>query len=230
MAGFDLDRAVPLIREAAFVSASAATQVFAHENGFVTIILGQMLQQASLLEGRDYTATGPDLPVVAEEVILPDLPGDGLIVFAACCETYFLAYGERFIRGLVAVCSNASCLIHVMNPDAAGDAARAGLRNEFPRTGFSTETGPTSGGWYASRRFLLCPVVQEHYRRDLVVMDVDSVFDQRFTALLDASAGSELAYIGNSQQCLPSLLVSAAYLFHKAGSMVAARFAQANAN
>lgn len=214
---FDLDETVPRLREAAFVTAFACRQVFAHEPELCSGILGQMLQQANLAEDRAFGSTETE----PEESALPDLTPEGPLFMAACCETYFEAYGERFIRSLSARLPGAWFLIHVMNPGGEGPATRARLRREFPRGGFSTEAGRSDASWYASRRFTLCRAARTRYRGDLVVMDVDSVFQEGFAALLDRSRGADVAYIGNAAQLSPSLIVSAAHVFLRGGGPVA---------
>lgn len=149
---------------------------------------------------------------------------DGPLFFACCCDTYFAAYAERFVRQLSSLCPEGWYLIHVMNPSPEGESLRERLRSEFPRGDFSAETCRVDGAFYASRRFMLCPAILQRYSCDVIVMDIDSFLHPTFPTLLEKSRDAALAYIANVTELLPSFLISAAYLYLPKNSPIAHTF------
>lgn len=217
---FDLSAAVHLLREALYLTSHCCDQIFAHEQHFSKQTLGQILQQTALIEDAEYSEIPYDPPAI-------DLPAphpSPLLVFACCCDSYFRAYGERFVAQLSAALPQASYLIHVLNPSPAAHAMGERLRRDFPHGTISFEECREDGALYASRRFMLAPLLRQLHAGDLLIMDVDSVFTGPIADLVAASRRAGMAYFGNAGELLPSLVVSAAYLYLPRASPVADRF------
>lgn len=214
---FDLDETAQSLRQAAHYAMTGRQGVFAHE---ALDFVNALLLQAGLIEKANYAAASPPGPAVN----LPQIAGPGPLFFACCDEIYFIAYAERFLRSLNTARPGSAALIHVINPDARGEALRARLTHEFPAAAFSTEIGPADTAYYASRRLMLGPAVRQRYPLDLVMMDVDSIFPAYLPALLDRARESALAYIAPPEQILPYLRVSGAFLYLPANSAVADAF------
>lgn len=224
-AHFDLEQTVSRIREAAHAASFCLQQVFSHEDAFARTFLGEVLQQAAVL----------DLPAAAPAVtsapipIFPDLPPSDLLIFAASCERYFLSYGDRFIREAHRRLPDAVIQIHIINPTPDGEALRAVLQQQVPRCVFSSEQYPPQPGrsdaiYFACRRLMLAPALRHHAGRDLVVLDIDSVFPETFDEILSDSRSADVAVFCPSGALLPSLRVSCAFLFLKSARPAADQF------
>lgn len=230
-ATFSLSGAVPLLREAARHAAVALPQIFAHETAFVPAYLGEVFQQAGLLEAPDWaqdtgssgTGTGDRAPAEVAPAF-PTLPDSDLLLLTACCDRYFTAYAERFLTGAAQALPGVPALIHVINPTPDGDALRARLAGVFPLARFTTETGRADAPFLSCRRLTLAPALRRHAHRDLLVLDVDSVFPAATAAMVAACRGAAVATVSNREALLPTLLVSCAWVFLSVDAPATDRF------
>lgn len=123
----------------------------------------------------------------------PALPAADLLVLAACDDRYLQMYGHQFLQSVFTALPTASVLIHVMNPSDASAESRRHWQKEFPRCGFSEESGPTDVSYYAARRFMIADMVRRHYHRDLLILDIDEVMTPAFPAVLERARQAPLA-------------------------------------
>jgi hypothetical protein len=206
-----LDQASRTLRKGARYCAQTAETVFANDSGFASAIIGQMLQQANLLEPSTYR---PQRYLPLPNPHLPDsLPVTaGPLVVACCDERYLHAYAERFAASLAAACPDAGVLITVVNPTAASEPLRQTLSARFPLLAFASDSGPDLPAFYASHRFLIAESVLDHSGRDLLLTDIDSEFPPDFGEIIAQAGRSPIAILGKADAVEPSLRVYAALL------------------
>ncbi|HLN26021.1 MAG TPA: hypothetical protein VK558_18785 [Patescibacteria group bacterium] len=206
-----LDTASTTLRQGTRYCAQAAETVFANDSRFATAIIGQMLQQANLLEPSTYR---PQHRLPQQQPHLPDrLPSSaGPLVVACCDERYLHAYADRFAATLAAACPATGALITVINPTAESEALRQNLTARFPLLAFASDSGPDLPAFYASHRFLTAEALLESTGRDLVLTDIDSAFPPDFSEIIAQTSRSPIAMIGKADAVEPSLRVYAALL------------------
>lgn len=216
---FDLAATVALSRQAALFAAQALHGPLQHEQAVLAPLLHRMVVQALLMEPEGY-GESDGLPVGVP--VLP--PGGGPLVMACADETYFQAYGPRFLASLNTALPGARWLIHIINPCAEGESLRQDLLARYPNGAIGTEHAAPDATYYASRRFMLCGAVHRQ-GCSVLVCDMDSIFPADLPAILDRAGAAGLAYVRPDKWGLaPQLMISGAFLFLAAGSRIAADF------
>ena len=130
-----------------------------------------------------------------------ELPPDReLVVFASCDSRYFAKYIDAFANSTAKACTQAILHVHVVDPTADTEIQAADIRRRHPGLPFilTSEASPadlddkTRRVYFACARFLRLPELLEHYRRPVLMLDIDSVILRDISPLL-AQAKLELA-------------------------------------
>ncbi|MCF8506985.1 MAG: tetratricopeptide repeat protein [Caulobacter sp.] len=140
----------------------------------------------------------PGPPVAGE---LPDIDAP-LVVLSSCDSGYFDRFAEPFARTLA---ETAGLPVHLhlhLIGDEAGRARelvrRAGLNSAVVTT--QPDRAPGGGKerstYYACQRFLLLPHLLRHYRRPVLLLDIDLVVLRPLGLLLDMAGTADLAAVG----------------------------------
>lgn len=189
----DLAAVVRLLRDAAR-HAVQAQDLFVRDRGFLTGALPIFVQQAFLAEGADYAPSACLPPPVPAPLAAPP-PAGVPVVVAACNGAYFDLFFAAFHASLGQWDPAPALHLHVVNPTAAGEAAMAALDGDGA-VAFTREASDQGAPYFAGARFLVLEALLDHYRRPLVVSDIDVEFRRPPGEVLAAAAaaGADLAY------------------------------------
>lgn len=130
-----------------------------------------------------------------------------LIVYVACDSVYLQTFGPSLVRSLFANAGlDCALALHVVNPDAAAEAALTALTTEYGVDRFIIirETvdlsafGAQARTWYACSRFLLLPDLMQHYRRPFLLLDADLMPLRDLNPLLAAGERADFALMSHA--------------------------------
>ncbi len=109
---------------------------------------------------------------------------DSFVVVIACDGSYLEIYGDLYLGWLRRLAPEVLVHLHLVDPGDAAVERMASLRRSMAplRVNWSWERRPLTGPrrfyapYLASARFLRAPALLDHYRRGLLITDMDAVF------------------------------------------------------
>lgn len=117
-----------------------------------------------------------------------------MIHFTSADSTYFHKFGPRFV--LESISKGGFPHIHLVDASAKDIRLVEQMNSQF-NMAFSFEEAPFLGelkypkGYLISPRYLMLPEIMEHYDRPVLVTDIDSKPNFKFSEILDVSVGKD---------------------------------------
>lgn len=145
----------------------------------------------------------------AQGIELPKQDGStddvSLVHLLGCDDSYFQKYGNMCIySSLRAGPKDVLVHVHVCNPsDDTLKTLREWSEREDVMVRYSHEAREetrTSKPYYTTLRFLVAPAIMRHYRKPLVISDVDMVVNQPWRETVEAIGNADAGYISGSTE------------------------------